>query len=143
MIQHQKAGFEPVRLVKGQDQVVNSETTLQDDADLQLAVGTGEVWAFLLAFTFNSPIDPGLKWQIQVPNDASAMFADNASAVTRIHSNILTATGSNDNRTRQALGTITTGANGGLAKFTWAQSVSDSADTRVLAGSFLLAWKLL
>lgn len=134
-------------IYKSADETVNNSTTLQNDDHLILPVGANEVWAFTLCLLFRSGTTPDLKYAFTAPSGATVQFlstiyfdsiGDGASTtVATIPGNGTTVT-----VVDTATGVITASNTAGNMTLQWAQNVQNSSDTKVLAGSYIIAHKL-
>ena len=137
-----------IRAVKTADEVVNNSVVLQDDDDLEFAVGANERWAFMIVldkdvlaasdfkYGFSTPAGTtGGHWTIERRNNIG-------STVTDIGATAIILTAWADVGWGMLIhGSIET-ANAGTVTFQWAQNAAVAEDTKVNEHSYLIAWRL-
>lgn len=146
-------GIIPKFVRKTADETVNNSAVFQDDDALLLAVGASEVWWFEANIYFDSGTTPDFKVQWTAPvgatvyvsetgfDAASAAYNDatvSAASASRTH----TGTGAGTVRHTRQKGIIANGVNAGNLQLQWAQNTQNSSDTKVLANSTIMAFKL-
>ena len=131
-------------ICKAADETVNNSDTLQDDDDLLFPVGASQTWAFTLWLYVTSGTTPDLKVAIIVP----ASTTGGAIVVDEIQTLWIGLGGSGGAVAGQGgaraiviqgMAKITTAGN---VKLQWAQNTADASDTKILAGSSLIAWRI-
>lgn len=148
----------PITVVKATDQIVNNSDVLQDDSDLKFNVGANEIWTARLVLSYESAtLTPTIKISFNGP----------ASPVSVLFNSYAGYNGDNMRAGRQSYGTsygaeigsdfsgslkasnsllytdlvLVNGANAGVVTFQWAQWTATAEDTKIRAGSSLLAFK--
>ena len=143
-----------VYIRKPSDETVNNSTTLQDDDDLQFAVGAGESWEVLVLLQVTQTSQtPDIKFNWDYGAGTGSTYTTYWGANT--------ATGGSLLNVGQAISTsfsidhvLATGipivlrvlafvTTAGTLKLQWAQNTATVADTKVLANSILLARRIL
>lgn len=135
---------------KTADQTVNNSDELQDDDELFLPLGANEVWAFILLLIENSSETADIITGFAVPSGA-------------VYTGWVTLRDINDQLEGRPFATedtismsgvgvaqipglftgiVINGATAGNLQFQWSQYIPEESDTKVLANSLLLAWKL-
>ena len=134
---------------KASSETVNGSSTLQNDDDLVVAVGTNQIWEMFLWARYTSGTTPDIKFAWTIPasavmwrvafrksttygwvdptNDSTAIVADGDGATEREYLERVF---------------VTTAGTAGNVQLQWAQNTSDASDTIVLAGSRLLAFRI-
>jgi hypothetical protein len=142
---------------KTQDETVNNSNSFQDDDELFFAIAANEIWfgewwLSVLSVSVNSDF----KYQFTAPSGASARygFASTQSGgwgrvVVGSTPNNLDVLGGVGQAGSGALtyglviaGVFINGATPGNIKLQWAQNTQTAEDTKVLANSFVRAWRL-
>lgn len=154
----------PTIAYKAYDEAVNNSTTFQDDDDLVLAlVANGIYLVEITLLMYTTTTTPDIKFQWTYPVGCTiywGVIARDTAAAAGIHWEPTSSTGvsptgllagTNFWYTGLAAGTncgavyraiVINGANAGNLQLQWAQLVGTAEDTKLLAGSCLLAWKL-
>lgn len=146
------SGRDTIRVRKTADETVNNSATLQDDDDLKFPVGLNETWYFMATMRTDSGATPDIKVAVTVPTaaDIIATFmgthTDGTYKVTtmNVSGTAISAYGAGAGTTWSLtiIGTVRTGANTGNVQFQWAQNTANASDTKVLADSVLVAWRI-
>lgn len=140
----------PIRVVKDADEAVNNSNTLQDDNKLLQAVGASEVWyVFIWLRTISATATPDIKVAFTVPAAGSFKWAPQlASGVGGAPITLSTtasytyALAANTEEAVLIAGIYIGGANAGNLQLQWAQVNATAEDTKILANSFMLCYKL-
>ena len=135
---------------KASDETVNNSTTLQNDDDLLFAMGADETWAFLIFVRHNGGTTPDFSVAITVPTGGSVTWhsARESSGGSHINQAIAVSGHTRDFAGKGAdnalviTGTARTGGTSGNLQLQWAQQTADASDSKFLARSVLLAWKV-
>lgn len=128
---------------KAADQTVNNSTTLVDCTGLKLAVGPNEVWGFLLDLHGISGLTATMDIGWTVPAGTTMKWVEvPGTSVTRIQTDRVNLNISTTARSAHPVGTIIVGSTGGDVQLQFAQDALEAVDTKVLANSYLIAWKL-
>ena len=136
----------PAVVRKGADETVTNDT-LQDDDELLYPVAANEVWKFEVLVLYDSGTIPDIKFAFTVPAGASLAWRKTQSAPV----NTVTASGASADSVGQGAGTVVmdllhgyvaNGATAGNLQMQWAQATNDASDTKVLANSSLMLWRL-
>lgn len=151
-----RASLGEVNVFKSADQSVTSSTTLVDDADLQLAITSGEVWQIEGTLFVDGSQAGDLGLRIATPSGQSGYWqalGPSASATSTTAASILP-TGQAYNTT-PVVGLLGAGSiapvritgllivgTGGTAKVQFAQGASDATPTILKAGSYLRAKRI-
>lgn len=142
---------------KPSDEIVAASTTLQDDNDLFLPIGSGsELWWFRLILLINAPnnaMDVKLGWTVPAGTTMSwgamangtFLVVSTASAPTAVITAAGTSTSGSFNGTWLAeFGGVIVGAGtAGNVQLQWAQNTSDAGNLTFMKGSVLLAKRLV
>jgi len=142
------------KIYKTADETVNDSSTLQNDNHLVFSIGANEKWSFELVLFYTSGTTPDIKFAITVPSGATlkwgpsqALYGTSGTwvltAITEVSGNSVAVAG-------QAAavmcvvfwGYVANSTNAGNVQLQWAQEVANASDTKVLAGSHLIAHKL-
>ncbi len=146
----------PVKtVIKPSDQTVNNSSTLVDDTALTFAIAANKKWICdILLYITSVTLTPDFKLQINVPAGATLKgLADGIYLSGVTQRNVQQIVGGspytfNDN-TNTLVNTIlihiavTNGANAGNVTLQWAQASATVEDTKVLAGSYLIATQVI
>ena len=128
---------------KAADETINNLTSAQDDDDLKLIVAASEVWAFDFTLRVNSSAGADIYVSFGVPSGATAYWRGEGGAseteLTTGNSAIQT---SGANQIIRISGVIIVGATAGTLTLRWAQNLAEVSDTKVMAGSLMIAHKL-
>ena len=138
---------------KSADESLSSNTTLQNDDNLLLAVGVNEVWQIKLGILYRSTTTADFKMAFTFPSGeitASALasvgsvagyvrFEGSSPAAGSASVDGLSATVSTY---FEIHGVFTNGGSAGNLQFQWAQNASDATATKVMTSSTLWAVKL-
>lgn len=134
-----------VAIYKASDETVNNDNNYQNDDDFSFSVTASSRWDFELFAHVNSGTTPDIKFQWSLPTGATIVWYNMgdlaASSLTLKTGEIATTTNGTDTGYFYR-GVIVMGANAGTCQLQWAQNVKDPSDTKVLAGSRLLARRL-
>ena len=143
---------EQVTIVKTSDETVNNSATLQNDDQLFLPMAAGERWFFTvtinhvgnttadLQYTFTIPTGATIRWGCMGTGlDVSEAIA-RCSSVTASGTVVTTAGFTTENQIVLA-GVVVNGSTTGNLQFQWAQNTATAVDTKVLANSYLMAWR--
>lgn len=134
---------------KTADETIVSSTVLQDDDHLVLAIGANEVWHIRLILLYTSPAAADIKYSWTIPVGATITWG-NMHPVENAYelydtSGTTTAGVSTSGGTRDITFAdiiVINGANAGNVQFQWAQNTSNVGNTKVLANSCLIGWKI-
>jgi len=138
---------------KAADETVNNSATLQNDDDLLLALAANEVWAFKLVVIYLSGTTPDIKWHWTGPSgftyDSSVSSFSSALSVAFGNPDESDSSPEHITGGRGATevgfvweGVVRCSTTAGNFQLQWAQNTQDASDTKVLAGSYLIAWRL-
>lgn len=132
------------------DESVTSNTTLQDDDELFLAVAANSIYKLNCWFPFSGVADPagGFKPQFTVPAAATlhwTAYGANQGAPTSYDvvyqtsagAARLYATNSGTIMSMAPRGTLVTGANAGVLRLQWAQAISNATPTVLKAQAWI------
>ena len=134
---------------KPSDTARNTTTTLVADPSLQVSVNPSTMKIVRGKIRYTTTVAAGFKWDLSGPAAPTAVDVDRHELLpgASVFSDILTDAAYTSAQTRVVAATsvgviyfearIVNGANSGNIAFRWAQGVSDGADTKVLAGSYL------
>ena len=124
-----------------------SDEALEDVTGLSVAVGANEVWAFYVVAFFNSGTTPDIKFGWSAPASATMKWAS-AGELGATGAPLL-AVGGTDfvsgnaaNRMIAYSGIFVNSSNAGTLQFQFAQNTSTASDTKVLADSYIIAWRI-
>lgn len=135
--------FQIVRKTANED--VTSSTTLQDDDELLLPVGSSEIWVFQAFIrTTAQSATPDIKFTFSAPTNGSGAFVQSSSTGTSNETDFGTTEAvalDTGNRTFFIAGMVLAGDGGNLT-FRWAQNTSSADFTRVRQNSWMKAWLL-
>lgn len=147
--------FPDYRIYKSSDQSVNNSTTLVNDSALLFAVPANQTWQFEAMILDSIGVDgsqnyPGLKAAFTVPTGATLDWGvvvgakngriSGSGTPFTVFGPLGLATASSDLVVIQ--GRVANGANAGNCQFQFAQSMAQVANTTVLTGSVLRAWRV-
>jgi len=139
-----------VNVYKTADETVNNSTAFQDDNELLFAVGANKAWSFEVCVLMIG--DAGgaadIKFQFTTPAGGTVYVTD-ASSIAQLGATGALTSGLaakydilNSTKMMLMWGVYIGGANAGNVTLQWAQNAAVEADTKVLAGSHILAWQL-
>lgn len=144
----------PIIVRKTSDESVISNTTLQNDDELFLAVAPNAVYEFDLNIWFDSSTTADFKYTVTVPTGATLYFSQtgfDAGGANHNDASVTVASGTTRDQFGNGVGTIrhfrlkgmcANGANAGNIQFQWCQNTTDATNTTVKANSTLKAWSL-
>lgn len=145
------SGVLPTVVTKTADETVNNSTVLQDDNHLLLALAANEVWQFQIYLIAYAP-SPTAAYKIGFTVPALATYyaraidqdAAGTFGLQRITgAGTLTLLGPNGNTYIYTIeGIVINGANAGNLQLQWAQNTATAEDTKILANSHLIAFKI-
>uniref|UniRef100_A0A6M3KEU6 Uncharacterized protein n=1 Tax=viral metagenome TaxID=1070528 RepID=A0A6M3KEU6_9ZZZZ len=140
-------GAAPTIVRKASDETVNNSSVLQDDNALVLAVGANEVWKFQILMQVLSNATADFKYAFTVPAGGSIIIGDLADYSAQNLTADATTPVSIAIAAPQAyfVGGIViyTGAGtAGNVQLQWAQNTANASDTKVLANSYIEAYKI-
>jgi hypothetical protein len=130
---------------KASDETVNNSADLQNDNDLLFPVGTNETWAFNIFLIHNSGTTPDIKFAMSVPSGASSFSSChgvNVGGTTYVAAMPATLAGTGSNHPGEIHGVVRTGGTSGNVILQWAQNIANSSDTKIIANSILMAWRV-
>jgi hypothetical protein len=148
------AGGGPTIVRKTADETVNNSTVLQNDDHLLLAIAANEVWlvVFYLNLLQGNSTTPLYKFAVTVPDGATLIFGGPMETTTTGVANVTGTTTSGGALTQRTAANaidalmlfaiVTNGATAGNIQLQWAQAITQAVDTKVLANSCLIAFKL-
>lgn len=128
---------------KSSDETINNSTTFQNDDAVLFAIGSNEVWRFYTEIYWNSGATPDLKFQWSLPSGATMYWTDffNGNTVnTEASTEVMTGAGAI--RVIYYTGVVFNSTNAGNVNLQWAQNTQDPTDSKVLAGSYIIATRL-
>lgn len=141
----------PTFKLKPSDEDVNNSITLQNDNDLFFSVAANEKWGFQFALFISDEGTgsgtSGFKFLVALPTGATGWFQYDSSATAAVfHEDITTTTSILAANTSYRTVLLLTGAflnagTAGTCQLQWAQISAVAENTRVHAGSWLLASK--
>lgn len=133
--------------VKSANQVITSQTTLINDADMRFAVAANSLYEFHVFFRFSSPSGGDFKSSMTVPAGASAKFMrlgnnnvgtfGSAADLADTDTVVSQGQGAGTIQTNNFFGFLTTAATAGNLIFQWAQNTSNAGNTTLYANSYL------
>lgn len=133
-------------VVKTADETVNNSNVLQNDDALVIAVGANEKWKIETFFVFNSSTVADFKFSFTGPAGSSAWWGavENGGFGTFTYAlgGTKAISGMGQTRIYPLIMYISTIGTPGNVQFQWAQSVAEATDTKVLAGSNIIASRL-
>jgi len=144
-LKHEHPADETRVALKAADQTVNNSDVLEDCDDLKLEVGANEVWGFFLFILQISGATPDIKFGWTVPDSCTMKWTDlNHASPGTLLSELLTYThpGAGVNQHLAIDGLIVASSTPGTVQLQFAQNTAEVSDTKVLANSYLVAWKL-
>ena len=135
------------KAVKTADETVNNSSTLQDDDTLKFTPSINKTYSVLIFLLFNGNTTADIKHAVSIPTGATSLRMDNgnwSSTVARALKDWTTATQINlngNNQTSCWFGRLIMSTTAGDFILQWAQNSADVSDTKVLEGSFLVAYE--
>jgi hypothetical protein len=134
------------RIVKKADETITSSTVMQDDDELKFTPTINKTYGILLMLFINSHTTPDFKYAVTVPTGATALKIDGqwSSSTNRGTLDWETADeigGFGADEVVSVWGRLIMSSNAGDFTVQWAQQNSDANDTKVLQGSYLVAWE--
>jgi len=148
------AGGGPTIVRKTADETVNNSAVLQNDDHLLLAIAANEVWlvVFYLNLLQGDSTTPLYKFAVTVPDGATLIFGGPMETTTTGVANVIGTTTSGGALTQRTAANaidalmlfaiVTNGATAGNIQLQWAQALTQAVNTKVLANSCLIAFKL-
>lgn len=133
------------RIVKVTTETVNNSTTLQDDDELTFSIGASEKWAFNMCLIYRSGTTPDFKLQWSLPSGCSIFYQQDdvaEAAFTEVDNYTISGAGASTSSIASFYGVILNGSTAGNITLQWAQAVQNASDTKVMAGSYIIATKL-
>jgi hypothetical protein len=142
-----------VTVRKATDESVASSTALQNDDELAVPLGLGEVWIFEAWIgVFSSSATGDFKLSFTVPAGATIRWSGLGAGNTGTDHEVITSSGATDvyqitgsggiTDSIVIHGTVVNGLTAGNLQMQWAQNTSTSAAVVVQTGSYLWAGKL-
>lgn len=133
-------------LRKTSEEIVNNSSTLQDDDDIQLTVSADEIWYWMLYLRVNSASNADIKFKWDIANADIYWNSPTGIGVEKTEdtTEVLATTGVN--QSGQYFGTAMNymdGSTDTTMKLQWAQNTARVSDTKVLADTYLTAWRVL
>lgn len=134
---------------KTADETVNNSTVLQNDDHLLLAMGANEIWVCRLVIIYNSSAVADIKGICTLPVGATSpggVLWRNSGGYAWASNPALTewaADGTAANVIVIWHFVVINAGNAGNIQFQWAQNTGEATDTKVLAGSCLIADKIV
>jgi hypothetical protein len=133
--------------VKSANQIISSQTTLVNDADMRFPVAANSIYEFHVYLRYASPTGGDWKSSFTVPAGATAIFqrfGTDASGILvgtgeNLDTNSVTSQGqgASTHQNAQFWGTIVTASTAGNLIFQWAQNTSNAGNTTLFANSYL------
>lgn len=140
-------GFSSIELVrKSADETVNNSSTLQNDDTLLVSLAANENVHFTMYLRINSGTTPDFQYAFTVPTAATVghnfWFGTNPVDETQGSGTpeVVATTGNDQSFVVQ--GFVANGANAGNLQLQWAQSIANASDTKVLANSYLVVYRV-
>ena len=131
---------------KASDETVNDSSTYQNDDDLKFAVGTNETWLAIFVIRFTTGSTPDIKFQLSIPSGTSgglfSGIALDGTTYASFFGSVAVRGPGGAEATAVIHVTLRTSGTGGNAILQWAQNTANASDTKVLADSSLMAWRL-
>lgn len=133
------------RIYKSSDETVNNSTVLQNDDHLSFSVSANERWAFSM-FVFydtNSTADINFGWTY--PSGTTIYWSNddfNQTASTQAQTIGLNGQGSGTVGIAGFNGIIYVSSTPGTIQLQWAQTIQNPSDTKLLAGTYIIAHRL-
>jgi len=146
-------GPDIARVRKTADEIVNNSTALQADDILTFAVAASEAWRFQLLLFISSNSTADFKLSIREPTSATTRWAALSSVGGTASMTTPATSGGDANPQNIAVngttaetviveGFITNSTTAGSITLAWAQQTATVVDTKVLAGSSLIAHRI-
>jgi len=134
------------KAVKSADETLDTDTTLQNDDDLLLALSANKVYHIQILLFVNSPSAANFKMQFTLPSGASGIMVNGdwqwaSLVITQSVTTADTVTTTGNDQCIASYMTVTTTGTPGNITLQWAQNISDGGTTTVKAGSMLVAWE--
>jgi hypothetical protein len=132
------------RVYKSADETVNNSGVMQNDDHLLFSIGANEVWAYEMLLLLNSGETPDFKFDFTYPSGTVIRYVTQTSTTSVVEGNAtftISGTTGND-RYVNSRGVITASSTAGTINLRWAQFSADPTDTKVLAGSHIIAHRL-
>jgi hypothetical protein len=131
------------RKMKVSDEIVNNSAALQDDADFAFTVAASEKWGVELFVKLDTTTAADWKFNFTVPvgttHEHSLIYNPTAAAVDWQSGDFTIAGTTSASSLLHVMAFFLIGGTGGTVQFQWAQGTATAVDTRVKAGSFMVA----
>jgi hypothetical protein len=147
MIRNPSNDLKTITLVKLADQSVASNTTVQDDTDLQFPMVSGRFYWIELFATIFTASTPGFKYSLSGPTATAFRLIHRSQVIGNSVSELWDVQGSAGLPTNVSIAITNLGglriqmayapSASGQFKFQWAQNSSSATAAQVLSGSFL------
>ncbi len=130
--------------LKTADETVNNSTVLQNDDELVIPVGAGEIWELYQELhMFTATATPHLDWAYSIPvGGAIRRMASYGATVSEYDATVEVDNAIVTDRVYITKLQYIGGANAGNLQLQWAQHTATVEDTKVLANSFIFARKI-
>lgn len=135
------------KILKTADETVNNSAALQNDDELLFPVVANATWFFILLLRTHSPTTtPDMDYAFSIPVAGAIKRMEHAVPPPAVEidgtaEHTLNLRADTDEYTPSYFLYIG-GVNGGNVQLQWAQNVATAEDTKVLANSFILAFRL-
>lgn len=137
---------------KASDQTVNNSTTLVDDNDLTVSIAANETVVIVGHIIFESNSTADFKHQFTGPSGSDGSFGIGGpreltggglggTGFYALNASIPTS-GHGGPASQSVFGVVRNGGTSGNITLQWAQNTADASDTKVLADSFLIVWRV-
>jgi hypothetical protein len=137
----------PLSGVKSANQVISTQTTLINDADMRFPVAANSIYEFHVYLRYATPTGGDWKSSFTVPAGATAIFQRfgldasgilvGATEFTDASSVTSQGLGASTHQNAQFFGVINTAGTAGNLIFQWAQLTSNAGNTTLFANSYL------
>jgi len=137
-----------VPATKSADQTIISNSTLQNDTELAVAVAASTNYDFKLVLLYNSGVTPDLKfgWTYPVGTTMRYSMQGYTGGVVQsfriIETDVVALDGNASSLSCVCEGTVFVGATAGTLQLQWAQNTLTASNSSVLLGSSLRLWKV-
>jgi len=140
-------GLTHARIVKSVDQVINNQTTFENDDEIFFSVAANREYGFFLSifYTASAAADFKYIWSVPAGMDGElalgSWFADADRNTQDVFDQIFVSTNNSLIRGLECTGNFLTGATAGTAQLQWAQFAAIAENCTLHAGSFVIIWE--
>ena len=138
-----------ITVVKTADEVENlvsnPTATLQNDDELQFAIGADEDWYFRFVIQGNAATQPDFKFAVTAPAgatcDVAVTDAEGSTSISNLGCGVSSGTvaGSGNDEVYEVIGTVRNGGTAGNVTLQWAQDSANANNSTIYAGSSVFA----